>query len=601
MLPNTIDQLLALTPPDPHRSPIACWTKSSMLSGHLCLVLLLSESGNLEICETLETGLDTIFIDGLAEKIIDEMKSRDEFFGAVQAPTGARELLAVRTPMGIVACLIQDRVKSKNATPEGEEIAATVCGILSKGFFEIKSREGEWRARHEQLTSSHEVLNQSHANNLAKAIEEHEQRITERNVAERELRRLNECNRLILDSVAEGIVGLDEEGRVTFANPAAERMVGRNSEEMVGHRLHDLLHHTHASGAPYLWTSCPVLQTLQDGITRTIPNDFFWRQDGNAFPVEFVVTAMFDRKTIVGAALTFQDVTQRRLWEGQVLQSQKLESIGQLAAGIAHEINTPTQFICDNLHFLEDAFGELEPVLSRSHEICSEELGIEGRASQLKTLIAAAAEADLEYLNEEIPRAIAQSIEGVNRVANIVRSMKEFSHPDTDEMQPIDLNNAIQNTLTVCRNEWKYVAEVVTELDPDLPVVHCLPAACNQVFLNLIINAAHAISDRLDVDDSSKGTITVRTNSTKEWVEVQVSDNGTGIALKNQSKVFDPFFTTKEVGRGTGQGLAISRSVMVDRHGGSLTFETEIGRGTTFFVRLPREPVEASEGGLTDE
>lgn len=600
MFPNTIDELLELASPEQRLSPIACWTKSNMLSEQLCLVLLATESGTVEICEALEPGLDAAVIDSLVKKAVSELTNQHESRCEVPTPAGTRQMLAARTPEGIVTCLTRDHVAS-GKEPTSGDIAATFCGILSKGFLEIKRREGEWRARQEQLESSHEILNQSHATNLAKAIEEHEKRILERHAAERELRRLNACNRLILDSVGEGIVGLDEEGRVTFVNPAAERMVGWNAEEMVGCRLHDLLHHTHANGVPYDWTSCPVLQTLRDGTTRTVPTDFFWRRDGNAFPVEFVATAMFDGAVIVGAALTFQDVTQRRLWEGQVLQSQKLESIGQLAAGIAHEINTPTQFICDNLHFLDDAFSELEPVLNRNYEICSDDLGIDARAAQLKTLIATAAEADLEYLNEEIPRAIAQSIEGVNRVANIVRSMKEFSHPDTDEMQPIDLNNAIQNTLTVCRNEWKYVAEVATELDPNLPVVHCLPAACNQVFLNLIINAAHAISDRLGEEESLKGTITVRTSNTDEWVEVQVSDNGTGIALENQPKVFDPFFTTKEVGRGTGQGLAISRSVMVDRHGGSLTFETEVGKGTTFIVRLPRSPVEASEGGWKDE
>ena len=258
----------------------------------------------------------------------------------------------------------------------------------------------------------------------------------------------------------------------------------------------------------------------------------------------------------------------------QLLQAQKLESIGQLAAGIAHEINTPTQFIGDNLRFLADAFADLQSLWDAVGRLPA------AAASIPETL-------DLPYLLEEVPRAIAQSLEGVERVANIVRSMKEFSHPGSDEMQPVDLNRALASTLTVCRNEWKYVADAVTDFDPQLPLVNCLPGACNQVFLNLIINAAHAIADKQRQGADDKGLIAIRTRSEGEWVEIRVSDTGTGISEQFRAKVFDPFFTTKEVGRGTGQGLAIARSVVVDKHGGTLTFETETGRGATFIVRLP--------------
>ena len=278
--------------------------------------------------------------------------------------------------------------------------------------------------------------------------------------------------------------------------------------------------------------------------------------------------------------------------QGQLVQAQKLESIGQLAAGIAHEINTPIQFIGDNLRFLEDAFRDLKPLLASgtcSHAGDGESRpGVPGAPTERMLQTAATSEDDLEYLIREIPKAIAQSLEGVGRVANIVRSMKEFSHPGTDEMQPVDLNKALECTLTVCRNEWKYVADVVTDLDPHLPPVHCMPGACNQVFLNLIINAAHAIADKQDGNFTEKGTITVSTRSDGDWVEVRVADTGTGIPAEHRTKVFDPFFTTKKVGRGTGQGLAIARSVLVDKHGGTLTFDTEVGRGTTFIVRLPQ-------------
>ena len=214
----------------------------------------------------------------------------------------------------------------------------------------------------------------------------------------------------------------------------------------------------------------------------------------------------------------------------------------------------------------------------------------EGRVHEesLEQLAATAGKADLEYLVAEIPKALAQSLEGVGRVATIVRSMKEFSHPGSDDMQPVDINRALESTLTVCRNEWKYLADAVMNFDQALPLVTCLPGACNQVFLNLIINAAHAISDRQKGGTADRGTITVSTRCDGPWVEIRVADTGTGIPEHFRTKVFDPFFTTKEVGRGTGQGLAIARSVVVDKHGGTLSFETEIGRGTEFVVRLPR-------------
>jgi signal transduction histidine kinase len=175
----------------------------------------------------------------------------------------------------------------------------------------------------------------------------------------------------------------------------------------------------------------------------------------------------------------------------------------------------------------------------------------------------------------------------VTRVSRIVQAMKEFSHPSTAEKTPVDLPRAIENTLTVARNEWKYVAEVVTDFDPALPAVRCLPGEVNQMLLNLIVNAAHAIGDVVGTGGERKGTLTVTTRRVGNWAEIRVSDTGTGIPAKIRERVFDPFFTTKPVGKGTGQGLAIAHAVVVDKHGGQITLETEEGRGTTFIVRLP--------------
>jgi signal transduction histidine kinase len=288
-----------------------------------------------------------------------------------------------------------------------------------------------------------------------------------------------------------------------------------------------------------------------------------------------------------GQALSFRDITERKRLETQLRQAQKLESVGQLAAGIAHEINTPTQYVGDNTRFLDDAFQSLFQVHAKYHEFF-----VATRAGTVNPALAAEvdavlAETDCEYLLKEIPKAIQQSLEGSERISKIVRSMKDFAHPGVADKHAADLNKAIESTITVASNEWKYVAEMVTNFDDSLPAVPCLLGEFNQVILNMIVNASHAISEALGEGSLTKGTITISTVRAGEWAEVRVTDTGNGIPAAIQSRIFDPFFTTKEVGKGTGQGLAISHTVVVEKHGGELSFETEDGIGTTFIVRLP--------------
>jgi signal transduction histidine kinase len=205
--------------------------------------------------------------------------------------------------------------------------------------------------------------------------------------------------------------------------------------------------------------------------------------------------------------------------------------------------------------------------------------------------------ADIEYLRGEVPNAIQQSLDGVSRIAKIVQSMKDFAHPGASEKKAADLNKAIESTLIVARNEWKYVAEMETHFAADLPFVPCLLGEFNQVILNMIVNATHAIKDKIGDGSQGKGKITVTTaNHDGKWAEVRITDTGTGIPPAARNRIFDPFFTTKEVGKGTGQGLAISHTVIVEKHNGQLTFETEMGRGTTFIIRLPFEQIETANG-----
>ncbi len=264
--------------------------------------------------------------------------------------------------------------------------------------------------------------------------------------------------------------------------------------------------------------------------------------------------------------------------------SQKLESVGQLAAGIAHEINTPVQFIGDNIRFLQGAFNDLLEL----RELCGDIVVAQEEAARTAAVEAVRErerDIDVEFVVEEVPGAIRQALDGVERVATIVRAMKAFGYTSNDERAPVNLNEAIATTLVVATSELKYVADVVTEYG-DLPSVWCHLGDINQVVLNLVVNAAHAIS----AAGPARGTVTIRTRVEDEHAVIEVSDTGAGIPPEVAERVFEPFFTTKEVGKVTGQGLSLCWSLVVDRHQGSITFDSAPGTGTTFTVRLPVHP-----------
>lgn len=282
------------------------------------------------------------------------------------------------------------------------------------------------------------------------------------------------------------------------------------------------------------------------------------------------------------------DYTERKEIEIQLRQAQKLESIGQLAAGIAHEINTPTQFVGDNLRFVDECFEDLNGLIGMFEKLIDDSVVESEREELIKKIRDEIETIDLEYLQEEIPQALSQSHEGIERIARIVESMRDFSHPGNDVISTVDLNKAIVSTVTVAKNQWKYVADLETDLDKDLPLVPCLVGEFNQVVLNMILNATHAIEDVVGENSTEKGTIRVSTSLVdEEWVKISITDSGSGIPPEVQSKIFDPFFTTKEVGKGTGQGLAISHNVIVEKHQGRIEVESEVGKGSNFTIHLP--------------
>jgi signal transduction histidine kinase len=281
-----------------------------------------------------------------------------------------------------------------------------------------------------------------------------------------------------------------------------------------------------------------------------------------------------------------QESAERERVETELRLAQKLEAVGLVTSGISHEISTPVQFVGESVELLRHAFASLRGVNARFRGVL-ESVGTE---EMKRAILEAEASVSLATIESDIAESLDRMLEGTSRITTIIRAMKEFMHPVRREKAPADLSRALLNTLTVARNEYKYVARLETALEPDLPLVVCHVGDLNQVFLNLIVNAAQAIGE-IVAKTRTLGLLNVRTRRDgPEHVVVEITDNGPGIPEAVRERVFDPFFTTKEVGKGTGQGLAIARTIVVDRHGGSLSFETELGRGTTFRVRLPIEP-----------
>jgi len=283
--------------------------------------------------------------------------------------------------------------------------------------------------------------------------------------------------------------------------------------------------------------------------------------------------------------------TQRVVAEKQVLESEKWASIGRLAAGVAHEINTPVQYVGDNLRSLSDVFCDLATIIQKYQSAMRLANWGQLTSEALADIEAAEAELDISYLLADAPSAVNDGLAGVERISEIVRAMKDFSHVDRGEVSAVNINRLLQNTLTVARNEYKYVANVETHFGT-LPMIEGYAGELSQVFLNLLVNAAHAIADT-----GQFGTITITTRHDESSVEIAIDDTGTGIPEQIRDRVFDSFVTTKEVGKGTGQGLSIARRIVNDKHKGTLAFETELGKGTRFIVRLPIARASADSPG----
>ena len=405
--------------------------------------------------------------------------------------------------------------------------------------------------------------------------------ITQRTEAE-------EFRSVVMENMAEGLYTIDEDGVLTSMNRAASQMLGWDAADLLGKNM----------TAVQLQRTDPVpgghLPLLDDeGMATHSASGTMLRKDGTTIPISYSAAPLRAGGNISGTVVVFRDITalkERQRQEIATRHDQKLESLGRLSAGIAHEVNTPIQFVGDNTRFLASACREMLDLLLVYRECLSGSSGHKPWQERLKMATDAEQAADVDYLAEEIPLAVQQSLEGIERVASLVRAMKSFSYKDSDVASYANLNEALETTLTVARNEVKYVADVTLDL-AELPDVLCHLGDLNQVFLNLLVNAADAMQGRTE-----RGEIRVTTRAEGQTVVIGIADNGSGIPPELHQIIFEPFFTTKEVGRGTGQGLALAQAVVCDKHGGTIDVSSTPGEGTEFLIRLPVDGKRAPVG-----
>lgn len=389
----------------------------------------------------------------------------------------------------------------------------------------------------------------------------------------------------ITDSLVEGVIVVDRQGLVSFANPSARQLLEcpEDGGDIEGHPLDMLMRLRRAEG-DVAFTEGMFRKVITENITWSEDDAVFVTSTGRPVAVAFSCSPAGEDEARRTAIISFRNIEALKRAQREALQSSRMASVGQLAAGIAHEINTPIQYVGDNLRFIEGAVQKLAGLAALGHEVALAATAGDSLGDAVDKFQSQFAAAKIAFILAEVPTAVTESLDGVSQIARIVLSMKEFSHPGTSNKTMTDINRALESTLTVSRNVWKHAAEVERRFDPSLPQVLCHAGELNQVFLNLIVNATHAI------EASGKplpGRITISTRHRGDMVEVAISDTGSGVPQALRDRIFDPFFTTKDVGKGTGQGLAICRDVVVGKHDGRLDVGGMEGEGAEFIVSLP--------------
>ena len=383
-----------------------------------------------------------------------------------------------------------------------------------------------------------------------------------------------------------------EDALCTFCNRACLEFLGyENQEELIGKNMHDQIHHTLPDGTRFPVQNCRIFKAFKIGKGSHVDDELLWRKDGTSFPAEYWSYPQWRDGKTVGAVVTFLDITERRRNETllmqmqrQVVHQEKMASIGQLAAGVAHEINNPMGYISSNLSSLSkyaDRLDEYIAALQGSLYECEGHPGL-AELDLLRQRL------KVDYIISDIRELVNESLDGAARVKRIVQDLKSFSRIDQSEGTPANLNDVLESTINIAWNELKYIAAIERNFS-EIPSIVCHPQQLNQVFLNLLVNAAQAME--------KQGVITLRTWNDDANLFVSVTDVGKGMPEEVRRRIFDPFFTTKDPGSGTGLGLSISADI-VHKHGGEITVESEVGRGTTFTVSLPLAAAEKPRDDL---
>ena len=399
--------------------------------------------------------------------------------------------------------------------------------------------------------------------------------------AEHKLKQNEERMRRIVDAAYDAFVVFDTRGKITAFSQRACELFGTTETDAIGKSIRAFLEYDHiindlSQGRPKdsnNVASCGVVESIAK------------HSDGKQIPVEVSLSmSRFEGRPEFHAFI--HDMTNRKAIQSRMMHLEKMESIGKLSAGLAHEINTPMQFIGDNVFFLQGAINDILPILRETQSLI-EDLdpalypAVERIQKELDRI-------DIDFLADNLPDAIESSVQGLKRISAITSAMKDFANPGAESKSTVDLNNLLTNVLTVGKHNWEKVADLDVQLDPCGAYVDCLPGELSQVILSLIVNAADAISELVERQERDRGRITVRSEFKEDNAIIEIEDNGTGIPESIRNKIFDPFFTTRDVGKGTGQGLAVAHNVIVEQHQGSIHFESEVGRGTCFRVTLPR-------------
>jgi PAS domain S-box-containing protein len=403
--------------------------------------------------------------------------------------------------------------------------------------------------------------------------------ISERKRAEEEIKLAHAELNQIFDTAADGMRVIDKDFNILSINETFSILSGISRDEARGRKCYEVF------SAPFCHTSnCPLVRILngEQRIGCEIEKE---RRDGTKIFYSVIATS-YKRPDgeLVGIIEDIRDITESRQILGQLFQSEKMASIGQLAAGVAHEINNPTGFVSSNLKTLSDYHNDISSLVEQYRKLTTDLRQTMATAGypvsvseQLERIAELEAEADIDFVLNDISDLVKESREGTERIKKIVLDLKDFAHPGEDKPRFADINRNMESTLNVVWNELKYKATVTKDYG-DLPEVECYPQQLNQVFMNLLVNAAQAME--------KQGEIRIVTRADDGYVEIRISDTGKGIPKENLSKIFDPFFTTKEVGKGTGLGLNVAYNI-IKKHNGTIDVESTVGKGTMFTIRIP--------------